>query len=79
MLQVMKCLGSDGRIYKQLLKAIDDLRQDAVMQQVFGVINHLLRASRTARRRNLQLRTYAVRYGALTISHPLRSNQLLHT
>ncbi|KAF0295031.1 Serine-protein kinase ATM [Amphibalanus amphitrite] len=32
----LRCLGSDGRWRPQLLKGRDDLRQDAVMQQVFS-------------------------------------------
>lgn len=38
----------------------DDLRQDAIMQQVFGLCNGLLERDRAARRRDLRLRTYAV-------------------
>lgn len=32
---IIDILCSDGRIHKQLLKTADDLRQDAVMEQVF--------------------------------------------
>lgn len=38
----------------------DDLRQDAVMQQVFGVVNTLLRKDKESRRRQLHIRTYKV-------------------
>lgn len=36
------------------------MRQDAVMQQVFTVMNSLLRKSKEARRRKLNIRTYKV-------------------
>lgn len=62
------CHGSDGHIYKQLLKgpnyannqAPDDLRQDAVMEQAFGLINSLLNFEPEARKRQLRMRTYRV-------------------
>ncbi|KAI9227707.1 MAG: kinase-like domain-containing protein [Piptocephalis tieghemiana] len=37
------CLGTGGQVCIQLVKAGDDLRQDAVMQQVFEAANTLLR------------------------------------
>ena len=36
------CIGTDGKARPQLIKGKDDLRQDAVMQQVFGLMNDLL-------------------------------------
>jgi ataxia telangiectasia mutated family protein len=33
---------SDGQRHRQLLKHGDDARQDAVMQQVFQFVNHIL-------------------------------------
>lgn len=36
------------------------MRQDAVMQQVFTVMNSLLRKSKETRRRKLNIRTYKV-------------------
>jgi ataxia telangiectasia mutated family protein len=59
------CRGSDGHNYIQLLKAMnakggDDLRQDAVMEQVFGVANTLLQNNRETRERSLRVRTYKV-------------------
>jgi hypothetical protein len=50
-------LGSDGRHYTQLAKAKDDLRQDAVMQQVFGHATALLRSAPDARARLLRMHT----------------------
>lgn len=56
----VKCVGSDGRYYKQLVKSKDDLRQDMVMEQVFQRLNAMLRESKEARRRELGIRTYKV-------------------
>ncbi|PWN51878.1 hypothetical protein IE53DRAFT_31757 [Violaceomyces palustris] len=58
--KISECIGSDGKRYKQLFKRKDDLRQDAVMQQVFRVVNVLLSKDRRARQRQLKVRTYAV-------------------
>lgn len=41
--KIVVCLGSKGGRFKQLVKGEDDLRQDAIMQQVFGTVNDLLR------------------------------------
>jgi ataxia telangiectasia mutated family protein len=38
----------------------DDLRQDAVMEQVFEQVNELLKRSRSTRQRDLNIRTYKV-------------------
>lgn len=54
------CFGTDGVQRRQLVKGKDDLRQDAVMQQVFTVINTLLRTCKETQRRNLRIRTYKV-------------------
>ncbi|XP_018654902.1 putative ataxia telangiectasia mutated (atm) [Schistosoma mansoni] len=40
--KVIGCLGTDGKLYRQLVKGKDDPRQDAVMQQVFIAANCLL-------------------------------------
>ncbi|KAK4474472.1 hypothetical protein MN116_001623, partial [Schistosoma mekongi] len=40
--KVISCLGTDGKLYRQLVKGKDDPRQDAVMQQVFTAANCLL-------------------------------------
>ncbi|KAI0369207.1 hypothetical protein BV20DRAFT_946724 [Pilatotrama ljubarskyi] len=60
--KILKCYGSDGRQYKQLYKGEgdDDLRQDAVMEQVFDLVNVVLRHDRETKRRNLSVRGYKV-------------------
>ncbi|EST09037.1 PIK-related kinase, FATC [Kalmanozyma brasiliensis GHG001] len=58
--KISECIGSDGKRYKQLFKRDDDLRQDAVMQQVFRMVNELLQADRRTRERKLSIRTYTV-------------------
>ncbi|KAH8268288.1 hypothetical protein KR026_004200 [Drosophila bipectinata] len=54
------CLCSDGQTRPQLIKGKDDLRQDAVMQQVFGIVNQLLNQDSEFIERKLKLRTYKV-------------------
>jgi hypothetical protein len=52
------------RRYKQLVKTgsatADDLRQDAVMEQLFEVVNNLLQDNAETRMRQLGIRTYKV-------------------
>lgn len=57
---IVWCLGSDGRKYRQLVKGKDDTRQDAIMQQVFELVNTLLNSSAEARERALHVRTYRI-------------------
>lgn len=57
--KVITCVSQDGSEYKQLVKGRDDLRQDAVMQQAFGLVNCLLAHDPTATGR-LAMRTYKV-------------------
>ncbi|KAF5350235.1 hypothetical protein D9758_007817 [Tetrapyrgos nigripes] len=56
------CTAMDGTKHKQLFKGeeSDDLRQDAVMEQVFELVNMVLRRDSETRRRNLSIRTYRV-------------------
>ncbi|KAM7347211.1 serine/threonine-protein kinase tefu isoform 2-T3 [Cochliomyia hominivorax] len=56
----LSCVCSDGITRPQLLKGKDDLRQDAVMQQVFCMINNLLKQEPAAVERKLLIRTYKV-------------------
>ncbi|XP_071956069.1 serine-protein kinase ATM-like [Antedon mediterranea] len=58
--KILTCVGSNGREYTQLVKGRDDLRQDAVMQQVFGLVNSLLLKNPETRKRKLHVRTYKV-------------------
>ncbi|CAZ83818.1 unnamed protein product [Tuber melanosporum] len=59
--KIVTCLASDGRTFKMLFKGgNDDLRQDAIMEQVFEQVSNLLKKSRTTRQRNLSIRNYKV-------------------
>ncbi|KAK0156293.1 Serine-protein kinase ATM [Merluccius polli] len=58
--KIIDCVGSDGRSHRQLVKGQDDLRQDAVMQQVFGMCSTLLQRNAETRRRKLNIRRYKV-------------------
>ncbi|XP_069700137.1 serine-protein kinase ATM isoform X2 [Periplaneta americana] len=54
------CIGTDGVERPQLVKGKDDLRQDAVMQQVFTILNTLLKNNKETKKRKLLIRTYKV-------------------
>ncbi|KAI9344995.1 hypothetical protein BDR26DRAFT_818625 [Obelidium mucronatum] len=59
--KVLNCTGSDGVVYKQLVKGgSDDLRQDATLSNVFGIMNILLGKNFETRRRGLFIETYKV-------------------
>ncbi|KAG5513154.1 hypothetical protein PMAC_001523 [Pneumocystis sp. 'macacae'] len=59
--KVIECVSSDGHFYKQLVKGgNDDLRQDAIMEQVFQQVHTFLQKNRSTRQRNLGIRTYKV-------------------
>lgn len=58
--KVITCLGNDGVRRRELVKGRDDLRQDAVMQQVFQVVNLLLKKTPSSAKRKLTVRTYKV-------------------
>lgn len=51
---------SDGISRSMLVKGKDDLRQDAVMQQVFHFMNVLLKTKKSSCKRNLSIRTYKI-------------------
>ena len=53
-------LGSDGRRYPFLCKPKDDLRKDARMMELGGVLNRLLARRPATRKRQLKLRSFAV-------------------
>ncbi|XP_036180382.1 serine-protein kinase ATM isoform X2 [Myotis myotis] len=56
--KIIDCVGSDGKERRQLVKGRDDLRQDAVMQQVFQMCNTLLQRNTETRKRKLTICTY---------------------
>ncbi|GAB2269841.1 hypothetical protein Dimus_004759 [Dionaea muscipula] len=59
--KVIECFGSDGKTYRQLAKSgNDDLRQDAVMEQFFSLVNTFLLSHRDTWKRKLGVRTYKV-------------------
>ncbi|XP_058274732.1 serine-protein kinase ATM isoform X2 [Hemibagrus wyckioides] len=58
--KILDCMGSDGQRRRQLVKGQDDLRQDAVMQQVFQMCSTLLQRNADTRRRKLNIRRYKV-------------------
>ena len=59
--KLVKVTDSKGRNLKQLVKGgSDDMRQDAVMEQVFGLLNALLADAPATATRNLSIRTYKV-------------------
>ncbi|KAH6680816.1 serine/threonine-protein kinase-like protein tel1 [Halenospora varia] len=59
--KIITALATNGAKFKQLVKGgNDDLRQDAIMEQVFEQVSELLRANRATRQRNLNIRTYKV-------------------
>ena len=58
--KIIICVGSDGKYYKQLVKGGDDMRQDAVMEQVFETVNYTLSHNSETRKRKLNIRTYKI-------------------
>ncbi|CAK7263391.1 Serine/threonine-protein kinase tel1 [Sporothrix epigloea] len=59
--KILTAVGSNGVRYRQLVKGgNDDLRQDAIMEQVFAAVSALLKLHRTSRQRSLGIRTYKV-------------------
>ncbi|KAI0526556.1 phosphatidylinositol 3 [Xylaria bambusicola] len=59
--KIITIIGSNGGRFKQLVKGgNDDLRQDAIMEQVFAAVSSVLKLHRSTRQRNLGIRTYKV-------------------
>lgn len=59
--KIVTAIGTDGLKYKQLFKGgNDDLRQDAIMEQVFAAVSSLLATQRSTRQRALKIRMYKV-------------------
>lgn len=59
--KIATAVATDGSRHKMLLKGgNDDLRQDAIMEQVFAQVSDLLQDHRPTRQRGLGIRTYKV-------------------
>ncbi|ROV89909.1 hypothetical protein VSDG_08244 [Cytospora chrysosperma] len=59
--KIITVRASNGERHKQLVKSgNDDLRQDAIMEQVFASVSSLLKQHRATRQRNLGIRIYKV-------------------
>ncbi|MBW0465571.1 hypothetical protein O181_005286 [Austropuccinia psidii MF-1] len=58
--KITYCRGSDGKRYTQLFKGGDDIRQDAIMEQVFQLVNEVLRRDPDCQKRRLNFKTYNV-------------------
>ncbi|EME48007.1 hypothetical protein DOTSEDRAFT_167503 [Dothistroma septosporum NZE10] len=59
--KMLAALASDGKRYKDIYKSgNDDLRQDAIMEQVFEEVSKMLRNHKVTRQRDLKVRTYKV-------------------
>ncbi|OHE90595.1 phosphatidylinositol 3 [Colletotrichum orchidophilum] len=59
--KIITAVGTDGKKYRQLVKGgNDDLRQDAIMEQVFAAVSDLLKLHRSTQQRDLGIRTYKV-------------------
>ncbi|KAK3615358.1 Serine/threonine-protein kinase tel1 [Elasticomyces elasticus] len=58
--KVLTARATDGKSYKQLFKANDDLRQDAMMKWVFKEVSKMLLDHKATRQRQLHVRTYGV-------------------
>ncbi|PZC82370.1 hypothetical protein B5X24_HaOG210411 [Helicoverpa armigera] len=56
----INCLDSSGKNNVLLIKGGDDLKQDAVMQQVFSIVNTLLENNPVTNKNKLLIRTYKV-------------------
>ena len=56
--KIIQVVASDGNTYKELVKSNDDMRQDAVMEQVFENVNITLAQDAETRKRRLCMRTY---------------------
>ncbi len=58
--KLVEVISTTGTPHQQLVKGNDDVRQDAVMEQVFHRVNQLLKSDHETRSRNLSMRTYRV-------------------
>ncbi|WVQ81490.1 hypothetical protein IAT38_003614 [Cryptococcus sp. DSM 104549] len=58
--KILKVTDTRGQEHKELFKSDDEVRQDAVMEQVFVTVNQLLSREHQAKARRLNYRTYQV-------------------
>mmetsp|Transcript_4049 Transcript_4049/g.11433 ORF Transcript_4049/g.11433 Transcript_4049/m.11433 type:complete len:1027 (+) Transcript_4049:606-3686(+) len=58
--KLIKVYDSNRAEHRELVKSKDDLRQDAVMQQLFALVNELLLQDEASRTRQLSIATYKV-------------------
>ncbi len=58
--KIVEIHAMDGSVHRQIVKGRDDLRQDAVVQQLFKALNRVFDERPNTRQRSLQLRTYTV-------------------
>ncbi|KAL7626805.1 Serine/threonine-protein kinase tel1 [Parahypoxylon ruwenzoriense] len=59
--KIITVVGTNGERFKQLVKGgNDDLRQDAIMEQVFAAVSSVLKLHRSTQQRSLGVRTYKV-------------------
>ncbi|KAL3938721.1 MAG: hypothetical protein SGARI_001628 [Bacillariaceae sp.] len=63
--KIVVCTGSKGGRYRQLVKGDDDLRQDAIMMQVFAFVNNLMDRKKNLSahshgRRKMKIETYNI-------------------
>ncbi|WAQ91132.1 hypothetical protein PtA15_14A12 [Puccinia triticina] len=58
--KITTCRDSNGISYKQLFKGGDDTRQDAIMEQVFELVNNVLERDPECQKRRLSFKTYIV-------------------
>lgn len=45
--KIVVCIGSQGGSFRQLVKGEDDIRQDAIMSQVFNYVNNIMKVRNT--------------------------------
>eukprot|EP00928_Gymnodinium_smaydae_P042169 TRINITY_DN28437_c0_g1_i1.p1 TRINITY_DN28437_c0_g1~~TRINITY_DN28437_c0_g1_i1.p1 ORF type:complete len:1749 (+),score=272.47 TRINITY_DN28437_c0_g1_i1:294-5249(+) len=58
--KMLSVTDTSGRVHPQIVKGMDDLRQDAVMQQLFRLLNDVFGENARSRQAELQLRTFQV-------------------
>ena len=69
--KIVMCLGSNGGRFRQLAKGEDEIRQDAVMSQVFTYVNELM-LRRTGSAGNMSNPSEGNRRAARLVRHKLR-------